>query len=156
MFSGKVVQYLWALSSCFPGAGSCKNPGESTSSLSSWTNTAAYSIPESLPLCCLSFQAGTLVSFAHACWEMKSTCCTQLHCTVQCGRGGCICSESSGKNTKDVRTDWSQPLPVFGDRKKKLSPFIPKYWCLQVGTLHKTLVVTLIYGLGVLFECFGI
>lgn len=83
MFYGNIVQYLWAPSSLFSWSWFLKSP-VSQHPLSSWTNTTAYSIPESqaLLLCSLSIQAGMLISFALAWWEMRTVCCTLLYCSV--------------------------------------------------------------------------
>lgn len=93
--------------------------------LSSWTNTTAYSIPESQTLHALQPE----LPGGHADFICSGTVGDEdnmLYSAVlfcQCGRGGCICSASPGKKIKDVSTSWSPPLPVFGDRKKLLSPF---------------------------------
>lgn len=90
MFSGNTVQYLWAPSSVFSWSWLSKKKNfkkktpVSQLPLSSWTNTTAYSIPEAqtLLLRSLSFQAGMLISFALAWWEMRTICCCTVHVTA--------------------------------------------------------------------------
>lgn len=117
MFSGNMVQYLWAPSSLFSWSWSSwkkkKKPGESTSS--SWTNTTAYSIPEAqtLPLCSPSERSDGHAGFicsGRVGDEDNVLCSAPLF--RQCGRGGCVCSLFSGRRRREKKRRQNRLIPT--------------------------------------------
>lgn len=86
----------------------------------------------------IQFHAAMLVSFALTRWEMRTMCCT-LVWPAQYGRGHSICSASPGREMMTSRTDWSPPLPLFGDRKKLQGRGCLQL-CMLLERLHKSIV----------------
>lgn len=158
MFSGNTVQYLRAPSSPFSWSWlSKKNPGESTSSLlldkhhslqHSWSPDAPAPAPA---------WASRRACWFHLLWHGgRWGQCAVLCCTVQSVRTWWLYLFSipwKKKNKKDVRTSWSPPLPVFGDRKKLLSPLsLLQIWKWTSTGLHVAQDITQVYSLGLYFS----